>query len=177
MVKTPWRAMVTHSGGGHGEPWRAMEGTVRSASAPWLIPLFWTVRALLGRRPKGIRRRLTKATKTEQLNKCGNKLSNKCGVVLDQTLIARLLAARTVKAFLDERHGGRYRVYNLCSEKTYDPAKCAPRARRPARFRLVLRRFMQGRRAARHRQCTHIKLHGQHRLPRQRRLRPPPPRF
>ena len=32
---------------------------------------------------------------------------------------------RTVKEFFDTRHHGRYRLYNLCAEKTYDAAKCA----------------------------------------------------
>ena len=36
-------------------------------------------------------------------------------------LIPRRLA--TVKKFLDERHGGRYRVFNLCAEKTYAASK------------------------------------------------------
>ena len=55
---------------------------------------------------------------------------------------ARPLAVRTVKAFLDQRHGRRYRVYNLCSEKTYDPARSAPVPIRP--FARALRAQLLG---------------------------------
>lgn len=39
------------------------------------------------------------------------------------------MCPRTVKAFLDERHGSRYRIFNLCDEKTYDTAKFDGRVR------------------------------------------------